>query len=438
MPRAATLTEGFSADGQIGLLHQIRTPSGSMRAVIRAELRFASVSSAIGAEAWSPRPGVDSGLMLIAQEAWPVAWSTNVHAQTGRALVAAINKAGAGEGRVEGHRYVARPLEGGIEWARPAWIVGVRRESAWPAAIYGPFLLALVLGAEAVAGIHYLAHVVGRRLFFAPMVESAEAGLWVLRRAFGPESRTEQFMRKHPWMHVALTANAPIHAELEKWLRSVQAEAQAEVSELTVAIRHDLELATEFQQAFMKRPMPEIPVNHVEGRLRLEFFHAYQPALALGGDFFDIEAVGPDCAGVFVSDVMGHGTRSALLTSIIRTLLNKLYREGRNPPYLLRELNRSLCGLLNVLPQQFFASASYFTADTTARIATYSLAGHPPPFHVHRVIGRVTRLEKPRPRGAALGVIPDEEFGAESVRLVDGDLFVFYTDGAYEATNPAG
>jgi serine phosphatase RsbU (regulator of sigma subunit) len=71
-------------------------------------------------------------------------------------------------------------------------------------------------------------------------------------------------------------------------------------------------------------------------------------------------------------------------------------------------------------------------------VATYTLAGHSPPLLVHRSLSRVTRLKPPRPHAAALGVLPDEEFSGESVRLTPGDAFLFFTDGLYEASNYKG
>jgi hypothetical protein len=108
---------------------------------------------------------------------------------------------------------------------------------------------------------------------------------------------------------------------------------------------------------------------------------------------------------------MGHGTRSALIVSILRTLIAELSRRGRNAPHFLRELNNNFCAMLKTLPSPFFASASYFVADTTSRVANYAFAGHPPPFYLHRATGRVTRLEIPKPQGAAMGLIPHEEYG---------------------------
>jgi serine phosphatase RsbU (regulator of sigma subunit) len=205
-----------------------------------------------------------------------------------------------------------------------------------------------------------------------------------------------------------------------------------------VELKRDLEMATEFQQAFLNRPYPVIPEVHVEGRLRLEFNHRYLPALAMGGDFFDIAQVGPDCAGILVADVMGHGTRSALIVSILRTLIAEQTRRGRNAPHFMRELNTNFCAMLKTLPSPFFASAAYFVADTTSRVATYSIAGHPPPFYLHRATGRVSRLEVPKPQSAAMGLLPTEEYGAATVRLNPGDAFLFFTDGVYEVANHNG
>ncbi len=202
--------------------------------------------------------------------------------------------------------------------------------------------------------------------------------------------------------------------------------------------RADAELAGEFQQAFLSRSYPQIPAVHAPGRLRLEFAHSYQPAMAVGGDFFNIEAVGPDAAGIFVADVMGHGTRSALITAILRTLLNELQPQGRHAAHFMRLINQRFCSMLRGLPFTFFASACYFVADTTARVATFSTAGHPMPFFLHRVVGRVAQLEPPKPRGTALGIFPDDEYGGGSARLQDGDGLIFFTDGAYEAMNAAG
>ena len=436
-PDERTATEGVSDDGILGLVYCSRDAAGLMRAAVRQELRFASLAAG-AATGQKSTNHADVSVFVVGQQAWPVLGGGSVFSNASELVARRLNEANEMEGWIGGFTFRARALDAGLRWARPLWVVGVQQEGAVPAAVYGPLAIAFLIGCAAVFGVFSLAREIGRRLFFEPMVEAAEAGLWLLRHVHGQESKTEVYMRQHPWVNIVADDEGPMQRELAQWLKGIQAAAQSDVAEVGIAMKHDLDLATEFQQAFMNRPYPDVPATFVEGRLRLEFYNAYKPALALGGDFFDIEPVGADCASIFIGDVMGQGTRSALLTSMIRSLINELYPHGRNPAQFLRELNRMMCDLLRVLPTQFFASACFFTADTTARIGTFSVAGHPAPFHLHRKVGQVIRLEKPKPRGAALGVIEDEQFGSETVRLEDGDVFVFFTDGAYEAANAEG
>jgi phosphoserine phosphatase RsbU/P len=225
---------------------------------------------------------------------------------------------------------------------------------------------------------------------------------------------------------------------LAHWLEQERLCAAAHADALAKEIQTDLDLARDFQIAYLNRPYPSVPETHFPGRLRLNFYHRYQAAMALGGDFFDILPLAPDTAGVFVADVMGHGARSALITAILRTLTRDLRSQGRNASHFMSEINNQLCESMRAFPQPLFASAFYFVPDTTSRMATFCTAGHPSPFYIHRATGNVARLQVPPPAGAALGLIPDEKYPGGNVRLIDGDVFLFFTDGVYEASNAAG
>lgn len=274
-----------------------------------------------------------------------------------------------------------------------------------------------------------------RRSFLEPYAEVLEAGRWIMDRALHKPVEFSDVITSGLRRRGATSA---IRRTLEGWLGGLRQAAEDEIAAHTAEMQRDLELARDFQQAYVERPYPQVPIVHVEGRLRLQFHHLYHPALVLGGDFFDILALGPDAAGVFVADVMGHGTRSALITAMLRTLIGDLSSQGRNARHFLTELNRQFSNMLKAVPSPLFASAFYFVADTTARVGTYSSAGHPAPFHIRRSVGRISRLEVPEPHGAALGLIPDEKYTGGHVRLIDGDLFLFFTDGVYEARNGAG
>ena len=438
-PGAGVVSESFTPEGLLGITFPMLKKGSRdvVEGMIREEISLGVALDALDKALGRSRRD-DLTTLLVADRHMKIAGADNVADVLAGSLAEELNQRGREEGWTSGLRYRARKLDAGVYWARPMWLVVAREEGKFPLRLYGPMASGLIGGIAAVFGVYFFASNVGKKLFFDPMEHAAEAGMWVLKRAFGDQMKNVSFSRTHPWVGVSLGTDEVVTRELEGWFGDVQERIKGNAATISQAMQQDLELAIDFQTAITNRPYPQVPSVHVQGRLRLEFAHQYKPALALGGDFFDIEAIASDCAGIFLADVMGHGTRSAIITSMIRTLLSELYPQGRNAPHFMGELNKTFCGMLQMLPNPFFASASYFLFDTTARIGTYTLAGHPPPYQLHRSVGRVIKLERPTPRGGAIGVMPDEKFGAESVRLVDGDVFIFYTDGVYEAKNRRG
>src|SRR5438874_1559934 len=69
----------------------------------------------------------------------------------------------------------------------------------------------------------------------------------------------------------------------------------------------------------------------------LKFCHRYIPAAEVGGDFFTIFPITDCTAGVFICDVMGHGMRAALITAIMRGLLEELTPVAADPAKFLAE-----------------------------------------------------------------------------------------------------
>jgi serine phosphatase RsbU (regulator of sigma subunit) len=50
----------------------------------------------------------------------------------------------------------------------------------------------------------------------------------------------------------------------------------------------------------------------------LRLLSLYFPTGDVSGDFFNVFPIGEKEVGIFICDVMGHGVRSALITSMIR------------------------------------------------------------------------------------------------------------------------
>lgn len=310
-------------------------------------------------------------------------------------------------------------------------LVALRRDPLTPSHILHELALAVVLSLVALGVISGLAWLAALRLVNTNEA-MVDAGIWLLHRVRGEE--------KVPQAQVAHVEKSPLGREIHSWEMAFRRSIAQDVEAHTFESRRDLELAHDFQMAYLNRPYPKVPSVPVPGRLSLRFHHRYKPALALGGDFFDLAPLSQESAGLFIADVMGHGTRSALITSILRTLLTDHKAQGRNARNFMRELNRSFCGLIKQVRMDYplFASAYYFVADTTARAATFCTAGHPAPFHIRGATNTIERLRVAEPHGAALGIHPDEEYSGGSCRLIPGDIFIFFTDGAYECFNPKG
>ncbi|HUJ11166.1 MAG TPA: SpoIIE family protein phosphatase [Verrucomicrobiae bacterium] len=213
---------------------------------------------------------------------------------------------------------------------------------------------------------------------------------------------------------------------------------EAELTLKTEEIQRDLQVAREFQEALMPRVYPQIPPPNVPDPFRLTFHHVYKPASTVGGDFFDVLKLSDHRVAILIADVMGHGARSALVTAILRTLLQDLVKQTDDPAKLLAMLNERFHGVVAHAGYFIFVSAFYMIVDAEKGVATYASAGHPPPLLMERARRAVRPLIHRLRDNPALGVAPDSHYTRFASFIADGDTFVFYTDGIVEALSAAG
>ena len=333
--------------------------------------------------------------------------------------------------------YAVEHIGTGVRWDQPLSIVYAAKPSPRKLSVFLPIVFVSICSIVILLLLLRFLVKLTDDLFGLKDQNLMSVGDWVLRTAldeFADDEKEPNVMSEEE-----VEDKTRVPKEINKWFVELERELLRTDQEVQQAyeIERDLNLAKDFQCAYLERPYPIVPSYHTEGHLRLKFHHRYQPAMALGGDFFDIIKLGNDVAGIIVADVMGHGTRSALITASLRTLINDLSKHGRNARFFMSEMNKQYSALLKNIPDMLFVSAFYFVADTTSRIGTYSCAGHPAPFYISRSRHTVKYLEVPPPRSAALGLFPREQFSCGQCRLTDGDVFVFFTDGIYEAQNEA-
>ncbi len=219
---------------------------------------------------------------------------------------------------------------------------------------------------------------------------------------------------------------------------SYHEQLEDEIAAKTASIQEDLQFAREFQEALMPRSYPQVGSRNPAHPLRLNFHHVYKPTSSVGGDFFDVLKLSDTRAGVFIADVMGHGARSALVTAILRTLLQDFAEQGNDPAKFLALINQHFINITGQGNQFVFVSAFYLIVDTDKSIATYASAGHPSPYLADRARRRVTPLIERLENNPALGLFPTSTYTNFTSFLKADDVFILFTDGVFEAGDGTG
>jgi PAS domain S-box-containing protein len=235
---------------------------------------------------------------------------------------------------------------------------------------------------------------------------------------------------------LSLVRDVTVRKQAEERERKASVElarSQAELRKKNDILEDDLKMARDIQQAILPQQYPTFPPGADEESSLLHFCHRYHPSGQVGGDFFNVLALSETQAGLFLCDVMGHGVRSALVTAMVRGLVEELRPIALDPGQLLTRINSDLRAILQQTGSPLFTTAFYLVADLARRQIFYANAGHPKPFLIHRLSGMVEVLKyadgKARP---ALGLFADSTYPTVSCPLSAGDLVMLFTDGLYE------
>lgn len=197
--------------------------------------------------------------------------------------------------------------------------------------------------------------------------------------------------------------------------------------ERTAKERYAGELAADLEQArrFQRSLLPAAPLSaggwRVEGRFR--------PCDALGGDFYVALPVAGG-AVVALADVVGHGVSAAMYAGMLRSSLDAARRRGPDPERVQPEL---LSGV-DFFAGSRFATMVYARLGPGARLSYFN-AGHPPLLWL-RPGGEVSELGS---TGTVLSkVFADQPRSVGTEEVAAGDRLLLYTDGLFEALDPAG
>lgn len=220
------------------------------------------------------------------------------------------------------------------------------------------------------------------------------------------------FTAQHERMLVALGSFISIALENSRLYEDTR--------ENQVRLQTDLDTAREIQLQLLPRGAREVP--------GLDITAAYVPARELGGDFYDFLPYGEGRLALALGDVSGKGTAAALYGSLAIGMLRELCVENKLAPAdMLARLNRRLHSTR--LEARFIALtfALYNAGDRTLTIAN---AGGTHPLLLRG--GQVTEIPID---GIPLGLFPEADYSVSTLKLLEGDVLIFASDGILESEN---
>ncbi|HEX9036906.1 MAG TPA: SpoIIE family protein phosphatase [Ktedonobacterales bacterium] len=184
-------------------------------------------------------------------------------------------------------------------------------------------------------------------------------------------------------------------------------------------IEQELRIARIIQQTLLPKELPDLP------GWRLDAY--YQPARAVGGDFYDFITLDDGRMALVVGDVTDKGVPAALVMATTRSILRSASTSPASPGEVLERAN----DLLHPdIPPKMFVTCFYAVLDPRTGQLQYANAGHDLPYH--RSGETVNEL---RARGMPLGLMPGMRYEERETTLAPGDSVLFYSDGLVEAHN---
>ncbi len=161
-------------------------------------------------------------------------------------------------------------------------------------------------------------------------------------------------------------------------------------------------------------------------------YRAAMEGVLVGGDFYDVFALGQGRWGIAMGDVCGKGADAAALTALLRYTIRTAAVREPGPAAVLEVANQALVRHAESLS---LCTAIYADLDVSGPRPSlrFAVAGHPLPLLAHD--GAVAPVGR---EGTLLGAVPAPDLHEHEVTLDPGDVLLLYTDGVTESQTPDG
>jgi len=189
----------------------------------------------------------------------------------------------------------------------------------------------------------------------------------------------------------------------------------------------------EEQQRHIADVLQEALLTTPESIPGVDFGHSYRPAAVagkVGGDFYDLFALGSRSVAILIGDVSGHGVEAAAFTSLAKNTIEAFAFEGEVPTAALAKANLVTIRTHSSSDEGLqFLTAFYGTLNLDDGRLEYAVAGHPPGMIRRREGANVELLRAGSP---VIGVFPEASYPGWQAEVRPGDTLLLYTDGLTE------
>ncbi|HER34629.1 MAG TPA: hypothetical protein ENO19_04110 [Halothiobacillaceae bacterium] len=187
-------------------------------------------------------------------------------------------------------------------------------------------------------------------------------------------------------------------------------------------MEQQLTVARLIQQTLLPKHAPDLPGWRLSGH--------YQPAQAVGGDFYDFLPLPDGRIALIIGDVTDKGVPAALVMATTRSLLRSIGRHVDSPGAVLAQVNEML---RTEIPAKMFVTCLYAILDPGTGRVVYANAGHNLPYRALPGNGGAGEMWA---RGMPLGLMPGMVYEEKEAVVAPGECILFYSDGLVEAHNP--
>lgn len=189
-------------------------------------------------------------------------------------------------------------------------------------------------------------------------------------------------------------------------------------------IKRELLVAAKIQERLLPSDIPQPEGFDIAG--------TNWPCDETSGDYFDVIPFNDGRLALVIGDVSGHGLGPALIMASTRALLHSSLATRPDLADVVHTIN---VYLERDIPANAFMSFFLACLDPEARKFEYVSAGHNPPL-LRMPDGTIHELER---TGPVLGVLPEATYTvSDPYTLASGTVLMLYTDGIFEAGDPAG